>query len=110
MVVSMAMKNEFAIPDDKPRSILITTTEAKHRRLRQYKAILDKTWGEFLVDFMLKMLDEMEKGGQKAVARFYYEQRKKAYEDRELKREMTEAEIEMETGKPVREVEPDVLK
>jgi hypothetical protein len=77
------MKNEFQIPPDKPRRILIITTEEKHRELRLMKAMLDMTWEEMLVDFQLKLFREIKETGISGMVNVYKNELEKVQKKRQ---------------------------
>ena len=77
------MEEFFYVPPDKPRRILIITTEEKHRQLRMIKAMLNKSWEELLVDFTIQLWNEFEKAGMEGIAKAYGEELKKRMKEKE---------------------------
>jgi len=77
------MEEFFSVPPDKPRKILIITTEKKHGQLRMIKAILNKTWEELLVDFVIQLFDEVQRSGAEGMTKAYREEIEKAMKSRE---------------------------
>ena len=73
----ISVEEFFPIPPDKPRRILIITTEEKHRELRQMKAMFDMTWEELLVDFQLKLFRGVMDAGPAGMMKAYQEELEK---------------------------------
>lgn len=71
------MEEFFYVPPNKPRRILIITTEEKHRQLRYIKAMLGKSWEELLVDFTIQLWNEFEKAGLQGMLKAYKEELEK---------------------------------
>jgi len=65
------------------KSILIHTTEEKHRELRLIKATFDMSWEELLVDYFLDLMIVAQEKGRKEMEQKYYEDLKRRLEAKE---------------------------